>query len=832
MKTEIRIILLSVLFFVVVCLSDALLQLLFYPEGSIWDSLILKVTARDIYLRLIVTAAFLIFGLIAIESIKRYKKSEEVAEKATYEWERTFDSIPDLIAIIDTNHNIVRINKAMASRLGIKAEQAKGRLCYELVHDSKSPHAFCPHEQMMVDGKQHNVELFEPHLDGTFLISVTPIYDEKGVLLGSVHVSRDITESKMIEEKLEQSEKLHRALFESAGDSIYLLDLEGAEKGKIVSANQAAADMHGYTVEELLDMNIADIDSEEDAIKVPDRISRIMKGETVREEVTHIRKDGSKFPLEINSRLLRIGGHPYAIAVDRDITDRKAAEAALKQSEERMRILIEVSPIGIRVARKGVYIYANQAFARMFGYDDPLEIVGVSVPSLYVPEERELVRKFASDKQVGSEIPSYYEVTGLAKDGRRLDLAVWITKIDFDGEPATLGFVVNFTTEKSLKTQLFQAQKMESLGSLAGGIAHDFNNLLQVILGYSELLLATGQIGEKPAKDIKRIYKAAKDGAELANRLLAFSRKAEIKRRTMNLNDQVKQLKGMLERTIPKMIQIDLALADDLAMINADPTQMDQVLLNLIVNARDAMPEGGKLTIQTQNISLDDQYCRFHVGAKPGDYILLAVSDIGQGMDKQTLDHIYEPFFTTKGEGKGTGLGLSVVYGVVRSHEGFIECYSEPEMGTTFKVYLPVLSGDPLETKDGESSPVPKGGSETILLVDDEESVRELGTRLLKAAGYTIITASNGREATQIFQAARKEIALIILDLIMPEIGGLQCLDELIKIDPNVKVLIASGMVMDNASRKVVDSNTKGFVPKPYRMNEVLEAVRKALDEN
>ncbi|MGO9735955.1 MAG: PAS domain S-box protein [Desulfomonilaceae bacterium] len=831
MKTEFRIIILSIIFFVFVCVGDAVWEHIWLPDTSIWDALIFKVTVYEFYRRLLVTAAFLIFGMIAAKVVGRYRQAEETAANAKNEWERTFDSIPDLIAIIDKDHKIVRINKGMADRLGVNPGEAVGRMCYELVHGLNSPHPSCPHEQMIVDGKQHDVELIEPHLNGTFLFSVFPICDEKERSTGSVHILRDITEHKLMEEKLQESEKLYRTLFESAGDSIYLIESEGDRLGKILSANHAAANMHGYTIEELLTMNIKDLDTEESAKEMPERIARVLRGETVRDEVMHRRKDGTVFPLEINARLLRLGDHPYALAIDRDITERKVSEAALKASEERMRTLIEVSPIGITIVRQGVYIYTNPAFVRMFGYDDINEIVGRPLESLCVPEERAFIKKVARDRAAGLHTPQY-EITGLSKDGRRLNLSVWGTMADFDGEPATFAFVVDETKEKSLRLQLIQVQKMESLGALAGGVAHDFNNLLQVVLGYSELMISSKKLDERTVTDLSKINHAAKDGAELAKRLLAFSRKGEINRIPVNLNEQVEKLKGMLERTIPKMIEIRLALNADPAMVTADPTQIDQVLLNLAVNARDAMPNGGKLNIETTNVALDEEECRLHVGSKAGDCVLLTVSDTGIGMDPQTLEQIFEPFFTTKSEGKGTGLGLSIVYGVVRRHEGFITCDSEPGRGTTFRIYLPALSENAVKNVDVGPDVTPKGGNETILLVDDEEYVRDLAVRFLTSAGYNVITASNGREAIEIFERDRGMISLIILDLIMPEIGGMQCLEEIKKIDPNARVLIASGLSVDESERKTIESSARGFVSKPYKMKQALDAVRMIIDED
>jgi CheY-like chemotaxis protein len=349
-------------------------------------------------------------------------------------------------------------------------------------------------------------------------------------------------------------------------------------------------------------------------------------------------------------------------------------------------------------------------------------------------------------------------------------------------------------------------------------------------MGFSELLLTEKDEQDPSYADLQKINEAAQKGADLVKRLLAFSRKAEIKLRPLNLNYQIEQLQEMLNRVIPKMIAIELNLADGLSRVNADPTQMDQVLMNLAVNAKDAMPERGKLAIETSNVVLDEEYARTHLGVKPGAYVLLSLSDTGHGMDKETLSHIFEPFYTTKEAGKGTGLGLAMVYGIVKQHGGYITCYSEPGQGTTFKIYLPVLAGtgDQLETAAREATP--RGGTETVLLVDDEEFVRDLGKQILERSGYAVLTADNGKEALSIYSKERDKISLVILDLIMPEMGGKQCLEELLKIDPQIRVLIASGFAENGRTKEAIETGARGFVGKPYNMKGMLQAVREVLD--
>jgi CheY-like chemotaxis protein len=371
---------------------------------------------------------------------------------------------------------------------------------------------------------------------------------------------------------------------------------------------------------------------------------------------------------------------------------------------------------------------------------------------------------------------------------------------------------------------------MEAIGTLAGGVAHDFNNLLQVTLGYSELLLAEKKKDDPEYADLSRMFEAAKSGAELVQRLLTFSRKVEPKTILLNLNRRILQVEKLLRRTIPKMIDIELDLSDDLADIDADPTQMEQVLMNLAVNARDAMQDKGTLTVRTRNVTLDEEYCRTHAEAKPGEYVLLTVSDTGDGMDKATIDRIFEPFYTTKESGRGTGLGLAMVYGIVEQHGGHITCESEVGHGTTFEVYFPAIESQ-VEPELDKTGVMPAFGTETILLVDDEEFVRDLGARILSIAGYNVLTATNGKEGLDLFEKEQTQISLVILDLIMPEMGGKECLKELYKIDPQLKVLIASGLA-DPSIKEPVEMETRGFVSKPFRMTELLRQVRKVLDES
>ncbi len=385
--------------------------------------------------------------------------------------------------------------------------------------------------------------------------------------------------------------------------------------------------------------------------------------------------------------------------------------------------------------------------------------------------------------------------------------------------------------EKSYVSSL-QAQKMEAIGNLAGGIAHDFNNILQAVLGNVNLLLFDVDEQSPHYTNLKQIESSAERASALIRKLLTFSRKEESQPRPLALNPEVKEVRKLLSSTIPKMIDIELQLAPELRMIDADPVQVNQILMNLTVNARDAMPDGGKLVIGTKNVILDEEFCRAHAGLRPGGHVMLWVSDTGHGIEKDVLDHIFEPFYTTKGPGEGTGLGLSTVYGVVKSHRGHIKCESDRGSGTTFKIYLRALVKTELTLSEdkGEDFLVNQG-TETILLVDDEPGTREYGKELLQGYGYRVLTAKTGEEALEVFRQAKSPIHLVILDLIMAGMGGKRCLQEILKLDPQARVLITTGYAGEGLAEEALKAGARDVLNKPFRANEMAKMIKRELDE-
>lgn len=539
--------------------------------------------------------------------------------------------------------------------------------------------------------------------------------------------------------------------------------------------------------------------------------------------------------------MLRVAGFDHAAALKkvnealfREMSERKRAEEALElEREQLLSIFDSISEVIVVIdPRDHEILYTNKFTKNLYGK----ELVGGQCFKELGGRDSQCGHCMSETimKLEGKPHQWEYHNSMVHRDYLATDRMIKWT----DGRDVRFQFAIDITERKraeqnkeNLSSQLLHAQKMEAIGTLAGGIAHDFNNLLTVILGFSELLIAGKDEGDSSHADLQKIHQAARNGADLVQRMLAFSRKTEINPRPLNLNREIEQFKTLVTRAIPRMIQVELVLSGDIGTVNADAAQVEQVLMSLAVNAKEAMSDGGTLTIETQNVTLDEEYCRMHVGAKPGDYVLLSVSDTGNGMDPELLSHIFEPFYTTKEMGRGTGLGLAIVYGIVKQHGGYITCQSALGAGTTFKIYVPVIPGESRsETSTGK--PVLPKGTETILLVDDEEPIRDLGKRILERSGYTVLTAANGKDALNLYRKEKNSISLVILDLNMPEMDGKQCLEELLEIDPRQKVLVASGYSRSGETKKVIEAGARGFVAKPYGMKQMLPTVRKALDED
>jgi two-component system cell cycle sensor histidine kinase/response regulator CckA len=557
-------------------------------------------------------------------------------------------------------------------------------------------------------------------------------------------------------------------------------------------------------------------------------------GTPVSAEYRLLARDGRQIWVRDEARVIQgaEGSPPFVQGVVLDITERKRGEEALRASESSFRLLFAGNPHPMWVfdAEALRFLEVNDAAVTHYGYSRD-EFLAKTIrdmhPSGEVAAAEEHILNLREGGGEAFRSPRVWK--HCKKDGTLIDVEIAVSPIEFLGRRAWLALVNDVTEKKRLEAQLLQAQKMESVGRLAGGVAHDFNNLLGVITGYGDLLGKVLPEGDRPKKYLKDIMQAAERAAGLTRQLLAFSRQQVLQPRILGLNTVVGEMENMLRRLIGEDVELVTAFDDRLGRVKADPGQMEQVLMNLAVNARDAMPRGGRLTIETANVDLDAAYARSRPGVAPGPYVMLAVSDTGHGMDPEVLGHLFEPFFTTKEAGKGTGLGLATAHGIVKQSGGHIFVYSEPEHGTTFKVYLPRLEEAETVVEATPAEAELQRGSETVLLVEDEESLRSIVRECLEASGYTVIEARHAGHALEIGEGLSLPIHLLLTDVVMPGMSGSELAQRLVASRREMKVLYMSGYTDDAVVLHGVLAADVAFLQKPFTMQALARKVREVL---
>jgi len=517
-------------------------------------------------------------------------------------------------------------------------------------------------------------------------------------------------------------------------------------------------------------------------------------------------------------------------AIERELSDAQA-RATLRATEASFATLVEHAPVGIyRSSPEGRFLSVNAAVVRMLGYESAADVLGLDMArDVYADaaERQRLVeRDTYSDRQYDS-----VEATWKRRDGRLLTVQLSVRAVRNRAGQVEYyeTFVRDVTDQRRLQQQVLQSQKMEAVGRLAGGIAHDFNNLLTVITSYSDLLLEDLAPGDAKRDDLEQVRKAADGAAALTRQLLAFSRQQAVEPRVVSLNTVVEGLQKILRRVIGEDIELTTTLAPDLGAVRADVGQLEQVLMNLAVNARDAMPKGGRLTVETANVEHDPDYARDREAAAVRQFAMLAVSDTGCGMDEATKVRIFEPFFTTKEPGKGTGLGLATVYGIVKQAGGFIWVYSEPGQGTSFKIYLPEVDATAERTTAVAGARAPRG-TETVLLVEDAAAVRAVTKQVLERQGYVVLEAPDGEAALRLAQQHRGPIHLLLTDVVLPRVSGRELAERLTQVRPDMKVLYASGYTDDSVVRHGILELGTAYLQKPFSPESLARKVRNVLD--
>jgi two-component system, cell cycle sensor histidine kinase and response regulator CckA len=625
---------------------------------------------------------------------------------------------------------------------------------------------------------------------------------------------------------LRKSEKRFRRLFESNTIGIAIADLSG----QTLDANDAYLAMLGHTRDELLRGAIP-----WDKLTPPEHLERDLAAvqELQRTGVAQpwekelLRNDGTRVPVLIGIAMLE-ASELACIAYIVDLSEQKRAEGALRNSEQRYRLLFEKNPEPMWVfdAETLSFLAVNGAACRHYGYARG-EFLRMTIRDIRPPDEiPALIAHLAGEKEDQDKAGVFKHQK---KDGTVIEVEITSDRLLFDGRDAQLVLAIDVTDRRLLETQLRLAQKMEAVGLLAGGVAHDFNNLLTVILGYGSLLASRFAPDAADREEIDEILRASERAAALTRQLLAFSRRQVLEPVVLCVNELIANLEKMLRRLIEENVELVTRLDPVLANVRADPGQLEQVIMNLVVNARDAMPKGGTLTIETANISLDDSYAQRHVAVQAGRYVMVAVSDTGTGMDAETQAHIFEPFFTTKEKGRGTGLGLSTVYGIVKQSGGNIWVYSEPGEGTTFKVYLPRVDAT-IDSGEQEAFDSPRAAeAETILLVEDDPSIRALARRVLEEHGYRVLDAGSGNDALERHRSEVGVIRLLLTDLVMPGMGGAELASVLQEQRAGMRVLFMSGYTDDGVVRNGLLGSGRAFLQKPFTPSVLMRKVRDVL---
>lgn len=738
------------------------------------------------------------------------------------------ESSNDAIIGKDLSGTITSWNLGAEKMYGYRAEEVVGKPVTILVPDDQVDEIA---RILMALARGEHIEGYETtritkaghHLYVSLTIST--VCNSKGTITGASTIARDVTARKRAEDDLKRSEARFRILIEQAPDGIFVTDA----RGYFLDVNPSGARMLGYSPDEICRLNIADLIEPEDAPRLAEEIERLADGNVRHSEWRIHRKNGSSFEGEMLGKMLPGG---FLQAFVRDITDRKQAAAALRASEAQLRSIVENAPYGIyrTVAEGGGrFVFVNPAMVKILGYDSAEEVLALSLESDVYSATEDPASILASMRS-----PWGYanlELHWRKKDGKELTLSSSGRMVRTADEQEFFESIAEDVTERRLLERQFrQAQKMEAIGRLAGGVSHDVNNILGVVTGYSEIALEKLGPDHPALSCIHEIGKAASRAANLTRQLLMFSRQQMVFPKVIDLNVVVNNTMTLLSRTIGEDVTLTFNAGKPLGSVRADVGQIEQILMNLVVNARDAMPDGGQITIETCDADLDESYRRSHEPVIPGPYVMLSVSDTGCGMDEVTKSNIFEPFFTTKEPGKGTGLGLSTVYGIVKQSSGFIWVYSEVGRGANFKIYLPRIP-ERAEKLPEAVEPDVIGGTETILLVEDDECLRSVTRTLLTSVGYEVLEAGTPNRAIEIAQERGKPIDLLLTDVIMPSMSGPEVSLKLKALLPELNVVFMSGYAGDALANQMIRVPDIALLVKPFSRAALLTTVRKALQE-
>lgn len=767
---------------------------------------------------------------LQIESIER-RDAEEVLKEREESLKALMNAMTATAVLVNTKGEILAINETTAKELGKSVDELIGTPLFDFFPDDLGLSRKAKHEEVILSGK--STRFIDERAGRIYDNNIYPILSPEGKVIALAIYARDVTEAKQVEHTLRESEEKYRLLFENTGTATFLVE----EDMTIVKANAMCEALSGYSRDEIEGkMKTTDFIPVEEL----DRIKQYHFGRRAKDdqipseyEFSLLDRHGNKKNVFIQVSVLP--GTKQSIASIIDVTRVKEAEKALRESEKRYRELADALPqIVFEMNTNGLITYTNRNGFDFFRYSRDDFDKGVSAFQLLIQEDRERAAENIRRRQRGEE-PDSREYTALRKDGTTFPVIVHVSPIFREDE--TVGFrgiMIDITDRKQaerdkekLQAQLHHAQRMESIGTLAGGVAHDFNNLLMGILGRTSLMLNKTESTHPFYEHLKSIEDYVENATDLTKRLLGFARGGKYEVTPADLNDLVDKSARMFGRT-KKEIRIHMKYQEGIWTAEIDIGQIEQVLLNLYINAWQAMPGGGDLYLQTENVILDSNYIKpFTVD--PGRYVKISVTDTGVGMDKDIQERIFEPFFTTREMVRGAGLGLASAYGIIKKHGGIINVYSEKGEGTTFNIYLPASDREVLELE--EKSHELLKGTETILLVDDEEIIIDVGKKLLEELGYRVLIARSGKEAIEVYRTHVDEIDMVLLDMIMPDMSGGETFEKLKEMNQEVKVVLSSGYSVNGDAQKVLDRGCMGFIQKPFNLTAISQKTREILDK-
>jgi two-component system cell cycle sensor histidine kinase/response regulator CckA len=744
------------------------------------------------------------------------------------------------IAITDRTGLIEWVNPAFCQLTQYTVAEAVGKNPRELVKSGKHDPAFYKNLwDTILSGHVWRGDMINRRKDGSFYAeeqTITPVRDEQGAIRHFIAMKQDVTARKLAEEQLREGARRSavaarefRTLFAANPLPMWIYDLTTLQ---FLEVNDAAVQHYGYERDEFLAMTIRDIRPSQDVEQLVTQISQPRDPWQSAGNWRHRLKSGQIIDVEITSHTITFAEHPAALVVAQDITERERAVKTLRASEERTRFALQNANVGIwdMDYTTGVLRWSD-VLEHQYGLQ-PGTFGGTFqdfIERIHPDDRASVLESIGNPKKSGADFS--VQNRSVAPDGT----VRWLSGagrmfLGGHGEPVrAVGISHDVTERRKLEAQFQQAQKMEAVGRLAGGVAHDFNNLTTVILGYCELLLPDFKAGDPQRADLEEIQKAGTRAAALTRQLLAFSRKQIIEPTVLDLNAVVSDMRAMLGRLIGEDVMVVVDPEPELAVLKADRGQVEQVVMNLAVNARDAMPKGGTLTITTANVELDEDYAATHAGVKPGSYVALTVTDTGTGMTPQVQARLFEPFFTTKEAGKGTGLGLATIHGIAAQSGGSVGVYSELGKGTSVHVYFPKV--DAAEIAVATKLPVARRRpvEETVLVVEDARGVRELTRRLLQRQGYTVLVASNAEEALRLFEN-QPSIDLLLTDVVMPGASGPELIKQLVERRPALKVIYMSGYTEEAIVQHGVLKPGIAFLHKPFTADTLERKLREVLE--